>query len=266
MFPKIIYPLEHTDPHINITNRQYNWFTQGRSLMPIKYSNYYFMALILYYPSILLGKLIMSKFSAFKLERPLFIWNMFMSLASGYLFYLLYPLMVDSLKWTEEDRYCQHGLIYASKYAWIIALFNATKICEWIDTIFLILRKRKIIFLHWFHHLLTFTYCWHATFYSYRSNNSGLYFCGMNLFVHAIMYFYYALAVIKIKLPFSFLITFLQTSQMFIGIYVNLKTINCADTWRENWHGLILAGIMYFIYLILFSQLLINKLCKTKKE
>ena len=61
----------------------------------------------------------------------------------------------------------------------MIAAFNGTKCLEWVDTVFLILRKRRVIFLHWFHHLATFLYCWHATIYSWRADSSGLWFAGM---------------------------------------------------------------------------------------
>ena len=62
-------------------------------------------------------------------------------------------------------------------------------------------------------------FCWHS--YAHE-NPSGLFFCVMNYFVHAIMYFYYFLMAIKRKPRFfkGVYVTVLQISQMVVGIYI----------------------------------------------
>jgi hypothetical protein len=63
-------------------------------------------------------------------------------------------------------------------------LFVISKFPELIDTIFIILRKKPLIFLHWYHHVTVLVYCWQ----SYTTQNSaGIYFIAMNYFVHAII-------------------------------------------------------------------------------
>lgn len=57
-----------------------------------------------------------------------------------------------------------------------------------VDTVFLVLRKREVIFLHWFHHVTVLLYCWHAYHHSVAA---GLWFATMNYSVHSIMYLYY---------------------------------------------------------------------------
>ena len=104
---------------------------------------------------------------------------------------------------------------------------------EWIDTIFLILRKKKILFLHWFHHLVTMLYCWHSTIYSCQVDATGTWFAGINLFVHFIMYGYYGLTSIGIKLANSFLITLLQFVQMIVGIFIIFKGYSVCN-WQNN--------------------------------
>ena len=50
------------------------------------------------------------------------------------------------------------------------------------------LAKRRLIFLHWWHHATVLLYCWH----SYGTQiATGLWFATMNYFVHALMYAYY---------------------------------------------------------------------------
>lgn len=41
-------------------------------------------------------------------------------------------------------------------------IFYLSKYWEYVDTIFLILGKREVIFLHWFHHFITPSICWSA--------------------------------------------------------------------------------------------------------
>uniref|UniRef100_A0A0K0CVW7 Elongation of very long chain fatty acids protein n=1 Tax=Angiostrongylus cantonensis TaxID=6313 RepID=A0A0K0CVW7_ANGCA len=41
-------------------------------------------------------------------------------------------------------------------------LFAFSKVAELGDTLFLVLRKRPVIFLHWYHHAVVLIYCWHS--------------------------------------------------------------------------------------------------------
>ena len=43
-----------------------------------------------------------------------------------------------------------------------VGLFIFSKLPELFDTAFLVLQKKKVIFLHWFHHTTVLLYCWHA--------------------------------------------------------------------------------------------------------
>lgn len=91
------------------------------------------------------------------------------------------------------------------------------QIPELLDTVFVVLKKRNLIFLHWYHHVTVLLYCWHA--YVNRSS-TGLYFCAMNYAVHALMYFYYYLAAIGMRPSWDIVVTALQISQMFVGICI----------------------------------------------
>lgn len=150
---------------------------------------------------------------------------------------------------------------------WMSA-FVYSKFFELIDTVFLILNKREVIFLHWFHHLTVLLYCWHA--YSLAAS-SGLWFATMNYCVHSIMYFYYFLMVFKgiqpLIRPIAPLITCIQLSQMVGGIAVNIQAAMtmqagepCAvhpSTWK-------LGLGMYVCYFILFAMLFYDKFIAPK--
>lgn len=56
---------------------------------------------------------------------------------------------------------------------------------ELMDTIFVVLRKRPLMFLHWYHHVLTMIYAFFSYPLTPGFNRWGIY---LNFFVHAFMY------------------------------------------------------------------------------
>ena len=224
---------------------------------------FFTIAGILYYPSIRIAQRCMKYRKPFHLKTPMLIWNMFMAIMSGIGAFYTVPYLSNAfLEWEGDRVYCDYPTIINNEQIYyIIQVFCYTKIVEWIDTVFLILRKRRVIFLHWFHHLATYTYCLYAV-YNPDMYASGLWFTAMNLFVHAVMYTYYAFATIGYKLRLNVLITFLQTAQMFVGVYVALKMRQCSEV---NQVGFYLCIAMYSFYVYLFSKLLMTKCSKLIK-
>lgn len=135
-------------------------------------------------------------------------------------------------------------------------LFIFSKIPELIDTVFIVLRKKPLIFLHWYHHVTVLLFCWSA--YATLAG-SGLYFVAMNYTVHAMMYGYYCLQALNMC-PKSFpayLITLSQISQMFVGTGV------CVSAWyfmlsgkscNNDLSNLVAGALMYGSYLYLFCE------------
>lgn len=68
-----------------------------------------------------------------------------------------------------------------------IIIFQVCKVAEWIDTVFLILRRKPVIVLHWFHHGTI-----SMAFYVGSFTSSMLWIAIINSFIHIIMYAYYA--------------------------------------------------------------------------
>lgn len=135
-------------------------------------------------------------------------------------------------------------------------LFILSKTPELIDTVFIVLRKRQLIFLHWYHHVTVLLFCWHA--YATEAG-SGLYFVAMNFSVHAVMYAYYcagAFDAIPKGFP-SWIITVGQISQMVVGTtvcvsawYFYSQGIPCAN----EYNNLVAGALMYGSYLYLFMD------------
>jgi len=108
-----------------------------------------------------------------------------------------------------------------------VTLFVLSKPMELFDTVFLAFQKKPITFLHWYHHLTVMIYCWHALA---TSSTTGLWFCSINYFVHAMMYSYYAVGLVgwpfdrRVMRRIAPWITFFQIAQMFCGLFVTLAS------------------------------------------
>ena len=107
---------------------------------------------------------------------------------------------------------CKNEL-YAGPMALWYGLFVTSKILEFGDTIFIILRKQKLIFLHWYHHVSVLIFSWYVCS---DAQIFARWFLVMNYFVHSVMYSYYTLKALKIRVPkmAAMLITILQIFQV----------------------------------------------------
>lgn len=153
-------------------------------------------------------------------------------------------------------------------------LFCLSKIPELIDTLFIVLKGKRPIFLHWYHHITVLLYCWN----SYVTESAaGIYFIAMNYTVHAVMYFYFFMQAIKCVPKWfpSFLITIMQISQMFIGMYIVGLTIYynqyggkkyLAGKCNNQDSTLVCGFIMYFSYFYLFVEFAVKKFIFGQEE
>lgn len=135
-------------------------------------------------------------------------------------------------------------------------MFVMSKVPELGDTVFIVLRKQPLIFLHWYHHVTVLIYCWYS-FSEYTA--PARWFVVMNFIVHSMMYSYYAFRALRYRVPrwVAMLITSLQLAQMVVGCYVNYM----AYTFKQNGMecgvsdtNLKLSLIMYTSYFVLFAR------------
>eukprot|EP00956_Cyclotella_meneghiniana_P004148 scaffold5102_cov76-Cyclotella_meneghiniana.AAC.2 len=190
---------------------------QDRPMIPV-------WACVLYVVLIFAGRQIMKNKPAWSWRRTLALWNCGLSLFSWIgalrtapqLYYNLthYPL---------RDNLCDDpAALYGSGSTGLwVQLFILSKFPELLDTFFIVIHKKPLIFLHWYHHITVLLYCWHSYV---TTSPSGLFFVVMNYSVHAVMYGYYFLMAIKMKPKWfnPIIVTFLQLSQMFIGVGVTI--------------------------------------------
>ncbi|RCN33149.1 GNS1/SUR4 family protein [Ancylostoma caninum] len=136
------------------------------------------------------------------------------------------------------------------------------------DTMFLVLRKKPVIFMHWYHHALTFVYA--AITYS-EHQAWARWSLALNLTVHTIMYFYFGVRALKIQTPrpVAKFITTIQIVQFVISCYifahlVVIKTYNQIPDCAVSWNVLSIGGLMYLSYLYLFAEFFYNAYIKKR--
>lgn len=134
-------------------------------------------------------------------------------------------------------------------------MFVLSKLPELGDTLFIVLRKQPLIFLHWYHHITVLLYSW----FSYTEyTSSARWFIVMNYCVHAVMYSYYALRSMGYSPPrqIAMFITTLQLLQMIVGCAINLWAYNAMK--QNECHisplNVKLSIAMYFSYFVLFAR------------
>jgi elongation of very long chain fatty acids protein 6 len=216
------------------------------------------------------GKNFMKNRQPFGLNSELAYWNLFLSLFSAYGAIRTVPHLIHRIATHPfEDTVCEsvYSAYGGGACGLAVMLFILSKIPELVDTVFIVLRKKPLIFLHWYHHVTVLVFCWN----SYVTKSAaGLWFVAMNYTVHAVMYFYFYLQSIK-SIPKWFptpLITLMQITQMIVGCFIVgascyyylyggkfYKPGECQNSLSNMYVGLIIYGS----YLYLFVEFAVGK-------
>ncbi|KAK6482174.1 elongation of very long chain fatty acids protein 6-like [Huso huso] len=200
------------------------------------------------------GQQFMKQRQKLELRKPLVLWSLSLAVFSiigavrtGW--YMLYILDTSGFKQSVCDQSFYSGPV--SKF-WAYA-FVLSKAPELGDTVFIVLRKQRLIFLHWYHHITVLLYSW----YSYKDRVAGGgWFMTMNYLAHALMYSYYAARAAGVRVPRSLamLITTTQIAQMVMGLVVS----GLVFFWMQDGRcfsyldNILWASLMYLSYLFLF--------------
>ncbi|CAL8282851.1 unnamed protein product [Merluccius merluccius] len=223
-----------------------------------------FMFCGLYAALIFGGQHFMRERPKLNLRKPLVLWSLSLAIFSiigavrtGW--YMMHVLTTSGFKQSVCDTSFYSAPV--SKF-WAYA-FVLSKAPELGDTVFIVLRKQRLIFLHWYHHITVLLYSW----YSYKDQVAGGgWFMTMNYGVHSLMYTYYAAraAGLRVPRPLAVLITTTQILQMAMGlavlglVYRWMHEVRC-PTQVDNvaW-----GSLMYLSYLVLFASFFYNSYLK----
>lgn len=188
---------------------------------------------------------------AFNLQYPLALWNFLLAICSIYGAYEIIPQFFHF--WIYEEGFiaetCGGDVEVRSP---VTMIFCLSKIPELFDTVFIVLRKKPLRFLQYYHHIATMAYCWIAWAYL---NEIGGVFAAMNLFVHSFMYTYFMCSALHWRWPnwARITLTMMQLAQMAFGVSVLLISIyKCPYYLKVN---VTLGLLMYATYFYLFARL-----------
>ena len=225
--------------------------------METNYDQIVWTSVAFYLISIYLLSRFMVDRPAYQLKKPLIIWNFLLFVFSFFGAVRFVPIMFGAK--SLDEIMCSNYYHLDSPYAMWTALFTLSKPLELVDTYFLILRKRKVIFLHWYHHATVLIYSLLAAQRLY----AGMTYVAMNYSVHCLMYGYYFIAatrIIKIPKFISKSITSLQILQMVAGIFVHVYLIKRVVL-EGNYEGchtdgtwIFYGSVMYASYFVLFYK------------
>ncbi|XP_010566215.1 PREDICTED: elongation of very long chain fatty acids protein 6-like [Haliaeetus leucocephalus] len=193
---------------------------------------------------------------AYSLRPSLTLWSLSLALlsAAGACRFWKLMIFILSTKGFKQSVCSQSFYIHPISKLWAY-IFLLSKLLELGDTVFIVLRKKKLIFLHWYHHTTALIITW----YAYNDMVAGGGWLGvLNYSVHAIMYSYYAVRAAGFQLPrlIAITITLIQMLQMLTYAVINIFIFY----WKEDkvchttWTMLFLSFIMYTSLLILFCN------------
>jgi hypothetical protein len=161
---------------------------------------------------------------AVDIRRPAMVSNFLLSVGSLWMFAGFMGALLrnwDAANWDLNLLICDPELKLQEGMDLFNYAFYLSKFWEYIDTVFLILGKKDVIFLHWFHHLITPSIVWGAWIFPGAAAWLGPV---SNAGVHVIMYAYYTCSYFGLDRKYGSNITKLQIVQFVtcIAVYVSI--------------------------------------------
>lgn len=196
--------------------------------------------------------------AAFHLTKSAVIWNGMLALFSIYITIRFLPLCYFILTcYPFYSVLCNKTMYELPQFTFIQIPILCSKVWELGDTFLIILKKRKLMFLHLFHHTTVLLISWYAL---YRDAILGAPLMYLDLVVHSFFYSYFAVKSmnIKISVKISMLITVMQMLLM-----LSMFLFSCWISWQIlNGHEcdistdcLLCFLILFLVYMVLFFHL-----------
>lgn len=215
------------------------------------------------------GKSWMKDRQPFSLRPLLILWNTALSIFSIVATIILgAPLIRNWMNDGFVTAVCDSDILREPWLSFWSYLFVLSKLVEFGDTAFIVLRKTPLTFLHWYHHITVLWYSWYGLA---TKNTGGHWFAAINVAVHSVMYTYYALKASGFRIPSSIAksITILQLTQFVFGLIILLagawafaNNLKCG----MNGTHLIAGCIMYGSYFLLFLNFFYHRYLKPKPK
>lgn len=190
-------------------------FSFDQGVTPLSTSKSALSWIATYYFVIFGGRELMRNQPAFKLNTAFIVHNFYLTAISGGLLVLFLQQLIPTI-WRDGlfNNVCGASgwtqpleLLYYLNYL--------TKYLELLDTVFLVLKKKPLTFLHTYHHGATALLC-----YTQLVGQTSVSWVPivMNLTVHVVMYWYYFQSARGVRVWWKQYITMLQISQFVIDL------------------------------------------------
>lgn len=238
---------------------QSHQFWEELSLPPYEHHSSLFTLFgLLYIPLVFGGIKLMQPFTSFNPGYWFTFWNFLMATFSAWGAIAtgipLFHAIANGI--TSHELVCDFWIYsYPTMSQLAVFFFVVSKVFEFIDTIFLVIKKKPVIFLHWYHHVITYLFTWYSNIISANHNAAGFHFCFMNYFVHAFMYFYYMLVSMRIYPKWDLFITVIQLTQMVLGVVIITIATTCDTTdWSQILFGYVLYASFFYLFVQIFNR------------
>jgi hypothetical protein len=232
--------------------------------MPL-FDNYYsvFATVVGYLATIYFLQQWMKDRKPYSLKTFVLLHNVFLcalsaAMMTGIVFELL--LVLRNTRFADIDNVflCdQLGTLSEGRLIWWFYLFHLSKVYEFIDTVILVLKKKEIIFLHIYHHCITFVLT-----YVMMSNEVAVQWISSlaNVMVHTPMYYYYAISTLGYTVWWKKYITTMQIIQFVVDTVANFTAyayrlyseVNYGTTCSGPWGPWLFGQVVLVSFLVLF--------------
>uniref|UniRef100_A0A0N5BTS6 Elongation of very long chain fatty acids protein n=1 Tax=Strongyloides papillosus TaxID=174720 RepID=A0A0N5BTS6_STREA len=145
--------------------------------------------------------------------------------------------------------------------------FAFSKFMELGDTLLLVLKKKKLTFLHCYHHAIVLVYTSQS---GAEQIGAGRWYMWMNFLAHSLMYTYFTVMSLNMRSikKYACYVTSIQTLQMFIGIIISgsVYFVKRYTKYRckQTYFNLYFCFTIYLSFAFLFVKFFVNSYYRKK--